>query len=183
MWPWMGVTRPSLPFRSGTLPAPSRCWQSLLPCSPTREAAIQRISRAMRAQPEMVDGTGGFTTNLMGVAGDNIVSKSGAEGLFCAGALSQGWGIAVRIRGRQRARASRPGAGTTGGVADSQRRPARPAAGTALCGCLQYSRRSGWRDAAAPQPNGLNSVHSRSAAAIAPTVPYSNTTAKPNLPA
>lgn len=64
---------------------------------PIREAAIQRISRAMRAHSEMVDGTGGFTTNLMRVAGENIVSKSGAEGLFCAGALSQGWGIAVRI--------------------------------------------------------------------------------------
>ncbi|MDE2840621.1 MAG: asparaginase [Chloroflexota bacterium] len=64
---------------------------------PIREAAIQRISRAMRAHPEMVDGTGGFTTNLMRVAGENIVSKSGAEGLFCAGALSQGWGIAIKM--------------------------------------------------------------------------------------
>lgn len=64
---------------------------------PIRKAAIQRISRAMRAHPEMVSGTNGFTTNLMRTAGDNIVSKSGAEGLFCAGALSQGWGIAARI--------------------------------------------------------------------------------------
>ena len=62
-----------------------------------REAAAMRISRAMRAYPEMVSGTNGFTTNLMRVAGDNVVSKSGAEGLFCAGALSQGWGIAVKI--------------------------------------------------------------------------------------
>lgn len=62
-----------------------------------RKAAAARISRVMRAHPEMVDGTGGFTTNLMRVAGENIVSKSGAEGLFCAGALAQGWGIAVRI--------------------------------------------------------------------------------------
>ena len=65
--------------------------------SPARETAIQRISRAMRAYPEMVSGTNGFTTNLMREAGANVVSKSGAEGLFCAGALSQGWGIAVKI--------------------------------------------------------------------------------------
>lgn len=74
--------------------------------SSEREEALARISRSMRAHPEMVDGTGGFTTNLMGVAGDNIVSKSGAEGLFCAGALSQGWGVAVRIEdGNARAHA------------------------------------------------------------------------------
>ena len=65
--------------------------------SAEREAAAHRISRAMRAHPEMVDGTGGFTTNLMRVAGDNIVSKSGAEALFCAGALSEGLGIAIKI--------------------------------------------------------------------------------------
>lgn len=64
---------------------------------PEREAAIQRISRAMRAHPAMVSGTNGFTTNLMDIAGDNVVSKSGAEGLFCAGALSQGWGIAIKM--------------------------------------------------------------------------------------
>lgn len=62
-----------------------------------REAGLHRISRAMRAHPEMVDGTNGFTTHLMGEAGDNVVSKSGAEALFCAGALAQGWGIAVKI--------------------------------------------------------------------------------------
>jgi L-asparaginase II len=65
--------------------------------SPERAAAAARISQAMRAHPEMVDGTGGFTTDLMTVAGDNVVSKSGAEALFCAGALAQGWGIAAKI--------------------------------------------------------------------------------------
>ncbi len=65
--------------------------------APERAAAARRISQAMRAHPEMVAGTGGFTTNLMGIAGDNVVSKSGAEGLFCAGALAQGWGIAARV--------------------------------------------------------------------------------------
>ena len=59
---------------------------------PAREAAIQRISCAMRAHPEMVDGTGGFTTNLMGVAGDNIVSKSGAEGTLLRGCTLPGLG-------------------------------------------------------------------------------------------
>lgn len=65
--------------------------------SAARAAALRRISRAMRAHPEMVSGTGGFTTDLMRVAGNNIVSKSGAEALFCAGALAEGWGIAVKI--------------------------------------------------------------------------------------
>ena len=65
--------------------------------SAARAAALRRISRAMRTHPEMVSGTGGFTTDLMRVAGENIVSKSGAEALFCAGALAEGWGIAVKI--------------------------------------------------------------------------------------
>ncbi len=65
--------------------------------SAERAAALRRISRAMREHPEMVSGTNGFTTDLMRVAGENVVSKSGAEALFCAGALAQGWGIAVKI--------------------------------------------------------------------------------------
>ena len=65
--------------------------------APERAAAVTRVSQAMRRHPEMVAGTDGFTTNLMSIAGDNVVSKSGAEGLFCAGALAQGWGIAARV--------------------------------------------------------------------------------------
>jgi L-asparaginase II len=64
--------------------------------SARRAAAACRLCHAMRMFPEMVAGTGDLTTNLMRVAGEHVVCKGGAEGVFGVGALAQGRGIALK---------------------------------------------------------------------------------------
>ena len=55
------------------------------------------ITSAMTMYPEMVGGEGKLDTVLMKHFGDRIISKSGAEGVYCAGILGKGVGIAVKI--------------------------------------------------------------------------------------
>ncbi|MDI7246126.1 MAG: asparaginase [Bacillota bacterium] len=57
----------------------------------------RRVSGAMRAYPYMVAGRSRLTTALMEVAGDRLVAKSGAEGVYCIGVLDRGIGVAVKI--------------------------------------------------------------------------------------
>jgi L-asparaginase II len=56
--------------------------------------AAGRIRRVMREHPYMVAGTGRLDTAVM--RGTDLVSKSGAEAVFCAGS-SEGWGLALKI--------------------------------------------------------------------------------------
>ncbi len=49
-----------------------------------REAAVGTIFDAMAAHPEYVGGTGRLDTDLMAHAGDRVVLKTGAEGVYCA---------------------------------------------------------------------------------------------------
>jgi L-asparaginase II len=57
-------------------------------------ASAARIRGVMREHPFMVAGTGSFDTIVM--RGTDLVSKSGAEGMFCAGS-QKGWGLALKI--------------------------------------------------------------------------------------
>ncbi len=72
--------------------------------------ACKRIGRAMTRYPEMVAGNGQFDTELMRVGQGRIISKSGAEGIWCAAIepsdrWPSGLGIAVKIEdGSPRAR-------------------------------------------------------------------------------
>lgn len=59
-------------------------------------APAARVVSAMRAHPFLVGGTGRTDTALMTRVPD-VVSKVGAEGLYCAASLEQGIGVAVRI--------------------------------------------------------------------------------------
>jgi L-asparaginase II len=59
--------------------------------------AARRVCRAMRTHPHMVAGRGRLTTDLMRVAGDRVVAKSGAEGVYCVGLLERGLGVAIKI--------------------------------------------------------------------------------------
>jgi L-asparaginase II len=59
-------------------------------------AQAARAVAAMRAHPFLVGGSGRTDTLLISRA-PGIVSKVGAEGLFCAASLDQGIGVAVRI--------------------------------------------------------------------------------------
>jgi len=59
--------------------------------------AARAVTGAMQAHPELVAGTGRLCTRLMQVAGGKLVSKSGAEGVYCVGTVGQGWGLALKI--------------------------------------------------------------------------------------
>jgi L-asparaginase II len=56
--------------------------------------AAGRVRRVMREHPYMVAGTERFDSAVM--SSTDLVSKSGAEAVFCAGS-PEGWGIALKI--------------------------------------------------------------------------------------
>jgi L-asparaginase II len=61
-----------------------------------RARALQRIGRAMIAEPVVVEGTGRLATDLMLGAHGRIVAKSGAEGLLLVAEPATGRGIAIK---------------------------------------------------------------------------------------
>lgn len=60
-------------------------------------AAARRLTAAMTAWPQMVAGTGRLCTALMTHLNGRVVSKSGAQGVYCVGLLEHGIGITVKI--------------------------------------------------------------------------------------
>jgi L-asparaginase II len=62
-----------------------------------RVAAIERIRRAMAAEPFMVAGSGRFCTRVMQVLGERAVVKTGAEGVYIGMLPERGLGIALKI--------------------------------------------------------------------------------------
>lgn len=96
----IGVDGCGVPVFGLSLAAMARAFATLT--SPERLpdaacAAARRVCRAMRAHPYMVAGRGRLTTDLMDAAGDRLVAKSGAEGVYCVGILGRGLGVAVKI--------------------------------------------------------------------------------------
>lgn len=55
------------------------------------------VMSAMTMFPEMVAGEGRFDTELMKLFGDRVLSKTGSEGVYCAGIPGKGIGIAFKI--------------------------------------------------------------------------------------
>lgn len=64
---------------------------------PERAEAARRIGEAMATEPLMVDGTGGFATEVMKAIGREVRVKPGAEGFFCAMLPRLGLGVALKI--------------------------------------------------------------------------------------
>jgi L-asparaginase II len=64
--------------------------------SPERAKAAQRIRKAVAAHPFMVAGTGRFDTRAMGLLGERIFTKTGAEGVYCGAIPELGYGIALK---------------------------------------------------------------------------------------
>ncbi len=58
---------------------------------------LERITRAMTRNPEMVAGVGQFDTELMRLTQGEILSKSGAEGVQCIGRVGEGLGLAIKV--------------------------------------------------------------------------------------
>ncbi len=59
--------------------------------------AAGRVVEAMTANPWVVAGSGRLCTDLMSVAGGDVLAKLGAEGVYGAAWLSRGWGIGVKV--------------------------------------------------------------------------------------
>ena len=64
---------------------------------PGREKTVRRITSAMTSYPEMVGGTGRFTTELMQMFGDRLFCKSGASAFFAIGLKGKGIGIVMKM--------------------------------------------------------------------------------------
>lgn len=63
---------------------------------PKRAEAASRIRKAVAAHPFMVAGTGRFDTRVMGLFGERIFIKTGAEGVYCGAIPELGYGIALK---------------------------------------------------------------------------------------
>jgi L-asparaginase II len=64
--------------------------------SPERGKAAARIRAVVAAHPVTVAGRGRFDTEMMGLLGARVFSKSGAEGVACAALPEVGLGLAVK---------------------------------------------------------------------------------------
>ncbi|HXT07799.1 MAG TPA: asparaginase [Roseiarcus sp.] len=61
-----------------------------------RAAAARRLLAAISAHPFLVAGTGRFDTRAMHLLGGAAITKTGAEGVFCAALPQLGLGLAVK---------------------------------------------------------------------------------------
>ncbi|WP_342513117.1 asparaginase [Sporosarcina sp. FSL K6-1522] len=62
-----------------------------------RKNAIERVTAAMMAEPEMVGGTDRFCSDFMRIEDGRMFGKVGAEGVYCVGDKETGLGIAIKI--------------------------------------------------------------------------------------
>ena len=62
-----------------------------------RATAARRITGAMTAHPSMVGGRGRLDTIAMEAGRGTFVTKTGAEGVYCAALMEKGWGVALKI--------------------------------------------------------------------------------------
>lgn len=65
--------------------------------SEQRREAIARIHRSMAAWPDMIGGPGRFDTVAMGCLGDEVILKSGVDGVFLAGSVRLGLGLFLKV--------------------------------------------------------------------------------------
>lgn len=61
-----------------------------------KRVALRRIAAAVRERPEMIGGTKRLDTDLSRATGGRILSKVGAEGLWCIGVAGERLGVAVK---------------------------------------------------------------------------------------
>jgi L-asparaginase II len=64
---------------------------------PESAAVCRKIFNAMTAYPEIISGTGGFCTALIGCTAGKLIGKVGADGIYCVGVKGKGIGLAVKI--------------------------------------------------------------------------------------
>lgn len=59
--------------------------------------AAERLRKAMLAHPELVAGTGRPCTDLMRAYPGQLITKVGAEGIYCTAVVGKGVGIAIKV--------------------------------------------------------------------------------------
>ena len=59
--------------------------------------ACETLCKAVTTFPFMIAGSKRYCTELMEVAGERIVGKTGADGVYCLAIPSKKWGIAIKI--------------------------------------------------------------------------------------
>lgn len=134
------------------LTAMAGAWARL--CRPDGDdAAARRVVEAMRAHPFMVAGTGRLCTALM-EASPSLVAKVGAEGVYCAGDVARGLGVALKVEDGSRRAAGAAllavldRAGLLGGAGDDGlagfRRPEVTNTREEVVGRLDVELGSGW---------------------------------------
>jgi L-asparaginase II len=64
--------------------------------APARAAAARRLFAAIAAEPFYVAGTGRFDARAITALGGRAITKTGAEGVFCAALPELGLGLAVK---------------------------------------------------------------------------------------
>jgi len=62
-----------------------------------RKMACDRIIEAVKHYPEMVAGTARYCTDMMRVCGEEIVGKTGAEGVYCMSVYPKKIGVCIKI--------------------------------------------------------------------------------------
>jgi L-asparaginase II len=67
--------------------------------APSREAAqaTSHLVRAVSADPFFIAGRGRLDTDLIAASRGRVISKVGAEGVYCAALLDQGLGLALKV--------------------------------------------------------------------------------------
>ncbi len=74
-----------------------------------RGDAVRRLIRAIAEAPVLVEGTTGFSSDLVAVTGGRIIGKVGGEGLYCMSIPDEGLGLALKVEDGNR-RATSPAA-------------------------------------------------------------------------
>ncbi len=67
------------------------------PLGPTRAAAVTRIKGAWAAHPFLMSGTGSSDHAFITATGGRVLTKTGAEGVYCAVIEDAGIGVALKV--------------------------------------------------------------------------------------
>lgn len=92
-----GVDGCGVPCFGVPLRAMARGYAALVDAEADGEAGPRTVMKAMVGHPFMVAGTGRLCTELMELAGDRVVAKVGAEGVYGAALRGRGVGIALKV--------------------------------------------------------------------------------------
>jgi L-asparaginase II len=93
----LGVDGCGVPCFGLPLRAAARGFAALMAAAERGETGPRTVVEAMVEHPFMVAGTGRLCTEIMAVAGDRVVVKLGAEGVYAAGLRGEGVGIVLKV--------------------------------------------------------------------------------------